>query len=86
MTLFDYYNSSLPDYYDTMYQDGYTFCTIPLFEGAGDFQPWFEQLIKYTLSTAHETYVERVNAGEDPAMVMEELLSSSLEEVRAVLR
>ena len=69
-----------------MYQDGYTFCTIPLFEGAGDFQPWFEQLIKYTLSTAHETYVERVNAGEDPAMVMEELLSSSLEEVRAVLR
>ena len=24
MTLFDYYNSRLPDYYDTMYQDGYT--------------------------------------------------------------
>ena len=24
MTLFDYYDSKIPDYYDTMYLDGYT--------------------------------------------------------------
>ena len=24
MTLFDYYDSKIPDYYDTMYMDGYT--------------------------------------------------------------
>jgi hypothetical protein len=24
MTIYDYFNSQLPDYYDTMYLDGYT--------------------------------------------------------------
>lgn len=61
------------------YDGGYSFCSLPLFEGASDTQKGFEKLMKSTLAAAHESYVN----GE---ATMDELTAQALDTVRQALR
>lgn len=58
-----------------------TFCALPRYEGAADVQSSFEKNMKAVLSSAHEEYVRRVQAGEDAASVMDELEDHALNEL-----
>ncbi len=60
----------------------YTFCALPRYEAAADVQSAFEKNVKAVLSSAHEEYVRRVQAGEDAAAVMDELEDLTLNELR----
>ena len=66
---------------DTMRKD-YTFYAQPLYKGASDIQLGFESNVKEVLLLAHNQYGLRVAAGEDPDAVLEELVRSSLDELR----
>lgn len=66
---------------DTMRKD-YTFYAQPLYKGASDIQLGFETNVKEVLLLAHNQYGLRVAAGEDPDAVLEELVRSSLDELR----
>lgn len=68
------------------YNNGYTFCSIPLFENASDTQKNFEELIKSTFADAHEKYVSRTNNGENSDAVMSELMASALSSVQKALQ
>lgn len=68
------------------YKDNYSFCSVPLFDGASSAQKDFEVLIKSTLSSAHTQYTERVQNGEDKDAVMNELMQSALAAVKAALK
>ena len=66
---------------DTMRKD-YTFYAQPLYRGASDIQLGFETNVKEVLLSAHNQYGLRVAAGEDPDAVLEELVRSSLDQLR----
>jgi multiple sugar transport system substrate-binding protein len=66
---------------DTMRKD-YIFYAQPLYKGASDIQLGFETNVKEVLLSAHNQYGLRVAAGEDPDVVLEELVRSSLDELR----
>lgn len=66
---------------DQMY-GSYSFCPLPLYNDSGSIQEQFEATVKEVLSAAHESYVARVEQGEDPETVLSELLASSLAEIR----
>ena len=68
---------------DTMLE-GYSFYALPLYDGASGVQLNFEKNVKAVLSTAHNQYVKRVAAGEDPNAVLTELVESSLTELKAL--
>ena len=53
--------------------DEYTYCEVPVFEGASDTQSSFEKNVKSVLSAAHEEYLRRVADGENADTVMDEL-------------
>ena len=60
----------------------YTFYALPLYEGASETQLDFEQNVKAVLKTAHNQYIKRVNQGEDPETVLNELVETSLTELK----
>ena len=60
----------------------YSFYPLPLYNGASDVQNDFENNVKTVLQTAHIQYVKRVSDGEDSELVMNELIVSSLAELR----
>ena len=64
--------------------DEYTYCEVPVFEGASDTQSSFEKNVKSVLSTAHEEYLRRVADGENADTVMDELVASTLAELRSL--
>ncbi len=66
---------------DTMF-DRYSFYALPLYEGASEIQLNFEKNVKAVLSAAHNQYVKRVNGGEDPDKVLDELVEFSLDELK----
>lgn len=63
------------------YDNGYTFCSLPLFDGASDTQKDFEKVIKSSLSKAHDEYVKRITDGENKDAVMNALIESSFSAV-----
>ena len=65
----------------TMIQD-YDMYSLPLYEGASETQLNFEKNMKAVLKSAHNQYRKRVENGEDPNTVMDELISSALSEFR----
>lgn len=67
------------------YASGYSFCSLPIYEGASDTQKGFEALIKSTLSEAHSEFEGRVGGGEDKAAVMQELSAAALAQVQKAL-
>ena len=66
---------------DTMQED-YSFYALPLYDNASDIQLSFEKNVKTVLSAAHNQYVKRVGNGEDPADVLNELVNTSLSELK----
>ena len=66
--------------------DEYTYCEVPVFEGASDTQSSFEKNVKSVLSTAHEEYLRRVADGENADTVMDELVASTLAELRSLYK
>lgn len=66
---------------DTMMKD-YTFYAQPLYKGASNSQLGFETNVKEVLQAAHNQYTIRVAAGEDPNAVLDELIRSSLDQVK----
>ena len=70
--------------YNTVSQmhSSYSFCPLPLYDGSAQAQEQFEAVMKDVLSTAHIAYANRVGQGENPEAVMEELLASTLAEIK----
>ncbi len=66
---------------DQMY-GSYTFSPLPLYNTSGETQSRFEEIVKNILSIAHRDYISRTEHGDDPESVMQELLESSLSEIR----
>ena len=62
--------------------DTYTFYALPLYDGASEIQLDFEANVKAVLKAAHNQYQKRVNAGETPEDVMNELIESSYAELK----
>lgn len=71
---------SLYEAVDTMIQD-YEMYTLPLYDGASEVQLNFEKNVKAVLKSAHNQYLKRVNDGEDPDSVLEELAAFSYGEL-----
>ena len=66
---------------DQMY-GSYTFSPLPLYNASGETQSQSEETVKNILSIAHRDYISRTEHGDDPESVMQELLESSLSEIR----
>ena len=66
--------------------DEYTYCEVPVFEGASDTQSSFEKNVKSVLSAAHGDYLRRVADGENADTVMDELVASTLAELRSLYK
>ena len=66
--------------------DEYTYCKVPVFEGASDTQSSFEKNVKSVLSAAHGDYLRRVADGENADTVMDELVASTLAELRSLYK
>ena len=62
--------------------DNYAFHALPLYDGASDVQLSFETNVKTVLKAAHNQYVKRVSDGEEPANVLNELVESTLAELK----
>ena len=57
----------------------YSLWAIPVFDGASDVQSRFEESVKLVLRAAHSEYMERVDKGEKPESVLNELTDESLD-------
>ena len=66
--------------------DEYTYCEVPVFEGASDTQSSFEKNVKSVLSAAHGDYLRRVADGENADTVMDELVASTLAELSSLYK
>jgi len=64
--------------------DEYTYCNIPVYDGASDIQSSFEKDVKSILSAAHSEYLNRVAKGENADTVIKELVASTLTEIRSL--
>ena len=68
---------------DTMVQS-YEMYALPLYNGASEIQHNFEKNVKAVLKSAHNQYLKRVNDGEEPNAVLNELTDTSLTELRSL--
>lgn len=69
---------------NTMIQD-YTFYALPLYDGASNIQLSFENNVKAVLKSAHNQYLRRIDAGETPSVVLNELAESSYNELLSLV-
>lgn len=74
---------SLYDAVSVMVQH-YEMYALPLYDGASEIQLNFEKNVKAVLKSAHNQYLKRVNAGDDPNTVLTELTEASLTELRSL--
>lgn len=74
---------SLYDAVNTMVQN-YEMYALPLYDNASEIQLNFEKNVKAALKSAHNQYLKRVNDGEDPIRVLNELVDTSLAELRSL--
>lgn len=63
---------------------GYSFYPLPLYNGASNIQSDFENNVKTVLRSAHIQYEKRISNGEDSELVLNELVESSLTELRGL--
>ena len=66
---------------DTMISD-YELYSLPLYNNASTIQLNFEKNVKEVLKTAHNQYLKRIKLGEDSEALLNELVKSSLEELK----
>lgn len=69
---------------NTMIQD-YTFYALPLYDGASNTQLSFENNVKAVFKSAHNQYLRRIDAGETPSVVLNELAESSYNELLSLV-
>lgn len=69
---------------NTMIQD-YTFYALPLYDGASNTQLSFENNVKAVLKSAHNQYLRRIDAGEKPYVVLDELAELSYNELLSLV-
>ena len=69
---------------NTMIQD-YTFYALPLYDDASNTQLSFENNVKAVLKSAHNQYLRRIDAGETPSVVLNELAESSYNELLSLV-
>jgi len=62
----------------------YEMYALPLYDNASEIQLDFEKNVKAVLKSAHNQYLKRVNEGEDPNRVLNELTVVSLRELRSL--
>ena len=62
--------------------ENYEIYALPLYDNASDIQSDFEKNVKLVLKSAHANYIERTKNGENPEIVLEELVLSSLDELK----
>jgi len=88
--LFDDFGRIERENYRSVYEamntmlESYTFYALPLYDGASEIQLDFESNVKTVLKAARNQYIRRVNEGEEPGKVLEELLVSSLAELKSL--
>ncbi len=88
--LFHNFNMIEKEKYRSVYQavdmmlENYSFYALPIYDGASNIQLNFEKNVKSVLSSAHNQYVRRVSNGEDYKKVLNELVESSLTELKAL--
>lgn len=66
---------------DIMIND-YELYALPLYDNASTIQLTFEKNVKEVLKTAHNQYLKSINNGEDPESTLNELVMSSLDELK----
>ena len=66
---------------DIMISD-YELYSLPLYDNASTIQLNFEKNVKAVLKTARNQYLKRINLGENPEALLNELVNSSLEELK----
>lgn len=64
--------------------DAYAFLALPLYRGASDIQLGFEANVKAVLKSAHNQYIKRIEEGENPDALLDELVKSSLSELKSL--
>ena len=64
--------------------ENYSFYSLPLYDNASNIQLNFEKNVRTVLSSAHHQYVKRVADGEDSTKVLNELVETSLTELKAL--
>ena len=80
------------DKYRIVYQtiskmnNNYDFISLPVFDNSADLQKNFETNIKLVLSDAHKSYIKYINDGADKDSIMNELIDSSLNSLKAQIK
>lgn len=87
-TLFSDFELIETESYRSVYQavdsmlESHSFYMLPVYDNASNIQSDFETNVKTVLSSAHNQYVTRTNNGENPTDVMNELIETSLNELK----
>lgn len=90
-SLFDDINIVKNKDYHSLYQavntmiQYYTCYALPLYDGASNTQLSFENNVKAVLKSAHNQYLRRIDAGETPYVVLDELAESSYNELLSLV-
>ena len=90
--LFDNMETVVNEKYRLLYSavgemlESYSFISLPLYEGSGEVQKNFEDIMKTALTNAHEEYLTRTGRGENSDTVLSDLTDSTLALVQAQLR
>ncbi|MBQ2798985.1 MAG: carbohydrate ABC transporter substrate-binding protein [Ruminiclostridium sp.] len=79
-------NESYSELYDMMkdMMDSHRLYALPVYDNASDIQSRFELNVKQVLKSARNKYLDRIAKGEDKQKVLDELVLSSLEELKAL--
>ena len=64
--------------------DSHQLYALPVYDNASDIQSRFELNVKQVLKSARNKYLDRIAKGEDKQKVLDELVLSSLEELKAL--
>ena len=64
--------------------DSHRLYALPVYDNASDIQSRFELNVKQVLKSARNKYLDRIAKGEDKQKVLDELVLSSLEELKAL--
>lgn len=76
-------NRAIYETVDEMFDD-YSFFALPVYHGASGIQLNFEANVKAVLKAAHNQYRKRVEDGEDPDTLMDELVEAALSELKSL--
>ena len=59
----------------------YTYCKVPVYDGASKMQATFEKDVKAVLNASHAEYLSRIEKGEASDSLIDELVNAALAEI-----